>query len=284
MLIWALLSSVIFVASNIFIRFYLSGVHWLALIWTRSLGALICLSLIVFYNTSWKELQTYLIEIGSSPFLWIITLIAGFLGIWGFIKAIKLLPLYLVIPFTTLNLMTVLVSHLLLNLPIQQTQVAGVVLGSFGLFLLARSRASSSEKKGWYWLFPCMISWGLAYPLSQPLIQSTSPIFFASTMELSVFIGSTALLVPLNKIKRQFIFSTLPKPSYLGWMVSLLVLGVICDGIAREGVSPISMLAFAGLSEIGVLIMGHFFFQERLKLRQWLGACLTFIALFLILA
>jgi drug/metabolite transporter (DMT)-like permease len=284
MLIWALLSSVIFVGSNIFIRFYLSGVHWLPLIWTRSLGALICLSLIVFYSTSSKELQIYLIEIGSSPFLWTLTLAAGFLGIWGFIKAIKLLPLYLVIPFTTLNLVTVLVSHLQLNLPIQQTQVAGVVLGSFGLFLLARSRASSSDKKGWYWLFLCVISWGLAYPLSQPLIQSTSPIFFASTMELSVFMGSTALLVPVNKINRQFIFSTLPKTSYLGWMVGLLVLGVICDGIAREVVSPVSMLAFAGLSEIGVLIMGHFFFQERLKLRQWLGACLTFLALFLILA
>jgi drug/metabolite transporter (DMT)-like permease len=283
-LIWALLSSVIFVASNIFIRFYLGSVHWLALIWSRALGTTIILGLLVYFNDPEKLLPSYFTEIGNRPLLWLLTLSTGFLGIWGFIKSIKLLPLYIVIPFSTLNLVTVLVSHFRLDFPIENVTLVGLFLGLIGLFLLLKSQYSSKNKRGWFWMILCVISWGLTYPLSQSLIQSTSPIFFASAMEVSVVFGASLLLVSLNKSKRRQVLSTLPSPVFYSWMVGLLVLGVICDGIARESVSPISMLAFAGFSEIGVLVLGHFFYQDQLRPIQWLGAFLTFVAMFLVLA
>lgn len=284
MLIWALLSSAVFVASNIFIRFYLTNVHWLALMWSRAIGTLCCLSLVVFFGISEEVTSRYFSEMASRPLLWTLTLVTGFLGIWGFIKSIKLLPLYVVIPFTTLNLVTVLVSHLVLSLDVQSGQLVGIVLGIVGLALLVMRRQSYNNKLGWYWLFLCVTSWGVAYPLSRPLIQSTSPLFFATVMECAVFLGSSVLLLFSTKNKQKYILTTLPKPGYYGWIVSLLVFGVICDAIAREVIPPISMLAFAGFSEIGVLVIGHFFFQEQLRWRQWLGASLTLFAMFLVLA
>lgn len=284
MLIWPLLSSIIFISSNIFIRFYLRKVHWLALIWSRALGALLILSMVALCKIPNDLLQTYFFEITNHPFLWILTLTTGFLGLWGFIKAIKLLPLYIVIPFSTLNLVNVLVSHLCLNFPLENVHLAGLFLGIFGLFFLLKSHYTSSAKNGWYWLILSVVSWGLTYPLSQSLIQSTSPIFFATAMEITVVIGASLLLVSLTKTKRLQVLSTLPSRAYFCWIVALLVLGVICDGIARESVSPISMLAFAGFSEIGVLALGHLFFHEPLKPIQWLGASLTLVAMFLVLA
>jgi drug/metabolite transporter (DMT)-like permease len=283
-LIWALLSSLIFVASNIFIRFFLVNVHWLSLIWSRALGAALILGFLVYLNEPKELLLSYFSEIGNRPLLWLLTLSTGFLGIWGFIKSIKLLPLYIVIPFSTLNLVTVLVSHFRLNFPIENVTLIGIFLGLIGLFFLLKSHYAKKNKRGWFWMILCVFSWGLAYPLSQSLIQSTSPIFFATGMEVSVVLGASLLLVSLNKEKRRQVLSTLPSPVFYSWMVTLLVLGVICDGMARESVSPISMLAFAGFSEIGALVLGHFFYQEQLKPIQWLGAFLTLMAMFLVLA
>lgn len=284
MLIWALLSSVIFVASNIFIRFYLGSVHWLALIWSRAMGTALILGFFVYFNGTTELLPSYFTEISNRPMLWLLTLSTGFLGIWGFIKSIKLLPLYIVIPFSTLNPVTVLVSHFRLDFPIENFTLVGLFLGLIGLFLLLKSHYSSKNKRGWLWMILCVTSWGLTYPLSQSLIQSTSPIFFATTMEVSVFLGASLLLVSLNKSKRRQVLSSLPSPVFYNCMVALLVLGVICDGIARESISPISMLAFAGFSEIGVLVLSHFFYQEQPRPIQWLGAFLTFVAMFLVLA
>jgi len=281
-MIWAIFTSVVFACSNLFIRFYLANTHWLSLIWWRSLASSFILVIMVFSWYSHHEIEAFIAQMILQKRLWSFTLITGFIGILGFIKAIKSLPLYAVIPFTTLNLVALGVSHFYLTIPVTWQQLVGIVTGMVGFSLIYQNQHSIQNRSGWAWLLITVVCWGISYPLSQPLIRSSSPLFFATSMEVVIAIGSTILFIAGKPDWKNNIQYSRPKPAQYIILVTLLVLGVLGNGFARYGVSPIAMLAFSGFSEIGLLTASHFLFNESMKPIHWTGALLTILAMFLV--
>ncbi|MBM3937167.1 MAG: hypothetical protein FJ333_00730 [Sphingomonadales bacterium] len=279
---WAVLTAIIFACSNLFIRFRLAHIHWLSLIWWRSLASSCLLLIFLFVFHSASKIGVFCQYFTTQRGLWIITWLTGFLGILGFIKAIKALPLFAVIPFTTLNIAAVAVSYFYLQIPVTQGQLIGIFIGTVGLFLIYFNHHDLHNAKGWNWLIITVICWGISYPLAQPLIQSTSPFFFATTVEVTIFMGSTLLLMFGKKQWKHTTWNHRPDNLQYAIVVALLICGVLGNGHAREFTSPILMLAFSSFSEIGLFIVGHFQFNERLKPLHWTGAILTILAMLLV--
>lgn len=233
----------------------------------------------ILYTQS--ELVIILNSVQANPSTWLLVCLTGFLGILGFIKAINSLPLFIVIPFTTLNLISPVASYYFLQITATGLQITGISFGILGLTLIYYQQDTFySSSTGWRWLILTIICWGISYPLSQSLIQSTSPLFFATSIELVVFTGCTLILPFKKELRSHMMSGVMPIFKHYIILVALLIVGVLTNGLARQHINPLAMLAFSTFSEIGLIIAGYYFFNERMSLLQRMGLIITIVASF----
>lgn len=207
-------------------------------------------------------------------------------ALYLYMKAIKLSPLSLSIPFLSFTpVFMILTGFLILDEIPNVWGVCGilfVVVGSYVLYsskikygYLAPLRAIRKEPGSWLMLGVAIL-YSILAVLGKKAIQHSSPIFFGFFFLASVNIIILIFFPLLSKIKWNALFSMPVRGICVGFV---LYLHVLLHVLAISMVEAVYMISVKRMSIVFAVIYGWLLFKETDIKSRMLGAVLMFLGI-----
>lgn len=218
------------------------------------------------------------------------------LSIVLYIKALRLSPLSLTLPFLALTpVFLIFVSYLILGEKVSLWGGMGIFLIALGGYTLNIQKIKAgigeplraiTKEKGSIMMIGVALIYSVTGPLGKMAIEHSSPLFFGTTY----FIVLTLLFTPIalykgrryyqrpegRKIRREAVLSSFLPGIFYSFMVASHMVAISLANVAYViSVKRISII-------IGVLF-GYLFFKEKNIRERLLGATLMFIGFVIII-
>lgn len=209
------------------------------------------------------------------------------LSIILYIKALRLSPLSLTLPFLALTpVFLIFVSYLILGEKVSLWGGMGILLIASGSYTLNIQRIKAgigeplraiTKEKGSIMMIGVALIYSVTGSLGKMAIEHSSPLFFGTTY----FIVLTLLFTPIalykgRKIRREAVLSSFLPGIFYSFMVASHMVAISLANVAYViSVKRISII-------IGVLF-GYLFFKEKNIRERLLGALLMFIGFVIII-
>lgn len=252
--------------------------------WLRLLCALPMLILLLFF-IPFPELKRdfYIAFLLAIP-LEIIALI------W-YVKALKLSPLSLTLPFLSLTpIFLIFIPYILIGERITLLAGIGVVLIAVGGYLLNLKESKKgllepffaiAKERGSLLMVGVAFIYSITSTLGKIAIENSSPIFFGVTYFLSVFLFLTPLVIYKGKDEIKMIFrnGALKSSILPGFFQAIMIIShMLSLGLTKVAY----MISVKRLSLLIGIIYGRIIFKESNFKERMFGSLLMFIGFLLI--
>ncbi len=223
------------------------------------------------------------------PFLLTIALsIFNIFGLVFFLKGIQRAPVSIVVPVSAIKLFTILTAVFIVGEVWKTNYLFAFLFSTIGLLLLyfqGKQQSSATEQKnGMLYGILASFFWGSSYALYTYPISWWGPLGFSLVIETTAMFFGFVLVIRdgllknlLKYISTKHIFTYLK----LGF---LLVAGGLAINISYQYLPIMVINILIISSQLLSVLIGYFFFKERLSPKQWMGLALIIISFFIVAA
>lgn len=207
-----------------------------------------------------------------------------------YIKALKLSPLSVTLPFLSLTpLFLIIISYVIVGESVSIKGAIGIfliVMGSYMLHIREFKKGifepfiAIKREKGSIYMIIVALIYAITSSLGKKAIELSSPIFFAS----SFFTAVTIVLTPLALVRENFKIS-LPKINLIKAIIlpSLLYSIMIISHVMALSLTKVAyMIAVKRLSLLIGVLFGYFMFKESNIKERLFGSILMLVGFILI--
>lgn len=223
----------------------------------------------------------------------IIALPVEILTIILYIKALKLSPLSLTLPFLSLTpVFLIFISYFILGEKVSQQGAGGIFLIAFGGYLLNISEVKKgifeplkaiTKEKGSVLMIFVALFYSITSSMGKVAIEHSSPLFFGITyfVALNFIFAPVGLIMGKGEIKK-FILDKKYKSLFLpGLLYSIMV---ITHMTAMKLTKVAYMISVKRTSLLIGVIYGYLFFNEKNIRSRFLGAFLMFLGFIMVVS
>jgi drug/metabolite transporter (DMT)-like permease len=180
----------------------------------------------------------------------------------------------------TTPIFTVLIARMIFNEKISKIGWVGILIEFIGVVVICLWEGIFSLNAGVLWILISAISFSIYNILQRKLVNKYTPM---QTTTYSIFAGTIILVAFLPKVLPEL------KNSFWQANVSVIIMGVVCSGIAylmwskalalAEKTSEVSNFLF--VSPLLTTLMGFFTLFEIPSIGTWLGGAIIFLGIIL---
>ncbi|MEY4050259.1 MAG: EamA-like transporter family [Bacteroidota bacterium] len=288
-ILFVLIGALCFAVSNAYWKKVTQTIPYQIGMFYRGIFASIIFSILYFGfrdNTFFKGWTVHTLSLGT-PFLLTIALsVFNIFGLVFFLRGIQKAPVSIVVPVSAIKLFTILTAVFIVGEVWKANYLYAFIFSTAGLLLLyfqGKEKASVSEQKnGMLYGVLASFFWGSSYALYTYPISWWGPLGFSLVVETTAMLFGLVLVIRdgllknlLNYISAKHIFTYLK----LGF---LLVAGGLAINISYQYLPIMVINILIISSQLLSVLIGYFFFKERLSPKQWMGLALIIISFFIV--
>ena len=223
----------------------------------------------------------------GTPFLLTIALsVFNIFGLVFFLRGIQRAPVSIVVPVSAIKLFTILTAVFIVGEVWKANYLYAFIFSTAGLLLLyfqGKQQSSSSEQKnGMLYGILASFFWGSSYALYTYPIRWWGPLGFSLVIETTAMLFGLVLVIRDGLLKNIFNYiSSKHIATYLK-LGLLLVAGGLSINISYQYLPIMVINILIISSQLLSVLIGYFFFKERLSTKQWLGLALIIISFFIV--
>ncbi len=283
-IIFALISAFSLATSDAFTKKSLKDHNEYIIAWLRLLFSLPLLITACFFIPMPELNRDFYI-------IFIIALPLEIASIILYIKALKLSPMSLTLPFLSLTpLFLIIISYILLGESVSSAGAAGIILIVAGSYILNIKDIKKgffepfiaiSKEKGAVYMIAVAMIYSVTASLGKAAIELSSPVFFGSVFFTAVAIGFTPVALYKGKPKASSLNMQVFKSAVVpGLFYSLMIISHV---IALSMTNVAYMISVKRLSLLIGVLYGYYLFKESGIKERFIGSVLMLIGFLLII-
>mgnify|MGYP000055641785 CR=1 FL=1 len=288
-IIYVLIGALCFAISNAYWKKVTATIPYQIGMFYRGIFATIIFSILYFGFRQADFFKYWVVRDIAMDKEFILSIALSVFNIFGlvfFLQGIQKAPVSIVVPVSALKVFTILTAVFIVGEAWKMPYLYAFVLSTGGLLFLyleGSANASSSEQKtGVLYGLASSFFWGSSYALYTYPIQWWGPLGFSFVIE------TTAMLFGLVLIIRDGLLSSLHqyiKATHIQTYIVqgiLLVTGGLAINISYQYLPIMVINILIISSQLLSVLIGYFFFKERLSPKQWLGLAFIIISFFIV--
>jgi len=223
----------------------------------------------------------------GTPFLLTIALsIFNIFGLVFFLRGIQRAPVSIVVPVSAIKLFTILTAVFIVGEIWKANYLYAFIFSTAGLLLLyfqGKQQSSISEQKnGMLYGVLASFFWGSSYALYTYPISYWGPLGFSLVIETTAMLFGLVLVIRDGLLKSLFNYISAKHIFTYLKLGLLLVSGGLAINISYQYLPIMVINILIISSQLLSVLIGYFFFKERLSPKQWLGLALIIISFFIV--
>lgn len=234
----------------------------------------------------WFLLSQKSITCSYSDFLWCVLIcVVSYLGLYFFNRSNEKGDITIIVPIISLNgMVSTLLAFTLLGENVSFQRAIAMILAFAGVIVISFDFTSFSIKKlkNSTWIgfaLLAMLFWGISFSFFGFANKTLGVEFFSFLLEGIIFILAG---IQIFVIKKQKIFSLIGISSAILWTLALAVCGIVGVYCSNIGFYLVSISSVEYLGTIGFtfpIVMGYFYYKERISFQKWIGVGLVIMGL-----
>jgi len=223
----------------------------------------------------------------GNPFLLTIALsIFNIFGLVFFLRGIQRAPVSIVVPVSAIKLFTILTAVFIVGEVWKANYLYAFIFSTAGLLLLyfqGKQQSSISEQKnGMLYGVLASFFWGSSYALYTYPISYWGPLGFSLVIETTAMLFGLVLVIRDGLLKSLFNYISAKHIFTYLKLGLLLVSGGLAINISYQYLPIMVINILIISSQLLSVLIGYFFFKERLSPKQWLGLAFIIISFFIV--
>ena len=223
----------------------------------------------------------------GNPFLLTIALsVFNIFGLVFFLRGIQRAPVSIVVPVSAIKLFTILTAVFIVGEVWKANYLYAFIFSTAGLLLLyfqGKQESSISEQKnGMLYGVLASFFWGSSYALYTYPISYWGPLGFSLVIETTAMLFGLVLVIRDGLLKNLFNYISAKHIFTYLKLGLLLVSGGLAINISYQYLPIMVINILIISSQLLSVLIGYFFFKERLSPKQWLGLALIIISFFIV--
>ena len=237
-------------------------------------------------NAFFKGWTVHTLSFGN-PFLLTIALsIFNIFGLVFFLRGIQRAPVSIVVPVSAIKLFTILTAVFIVGEVWKANYLYAFIFSTAGLLLLyfqGKQQSSISEQKnGMLYGVVASFFWGSSYALYTYPISYWGPLGFSLVIETTAMLFGLVLVIRDGLLKNLFNYISAKHIFTYLKLGLLLVSGGLAINISYQYLPIMVINILIISSQLLSVLIGYFFFKERLSPKQWMGLALIIISFFIV--
>ena len=223
----------------------------------------------------------------GNPFLLTIALsIFNIFGLVFFLRGIQRAPVSIVVPVSAIKLFTILTAVFIVGEVWKANYLYAFIFSTAGLLLLyfqgKQEFSISEQKNGMLYGVLASFFWGSSYALYTYPISYWGPLGFSLVIETTAMLFGLVLVIRDGLLKNLFNYISAKHIFTYLKLGLLLVSGGLAINISYQYLPIMVINILIISSQLLSVLIGYFFFKERLSPKQWLGLAFIIISFFIV--
>ena len=221
------------------------------------------------------------------PFLLTIALsIFNIFGLVFFLRGIQRAPVSIVVPVSAIKLFTILTAVFIVGEVWKVNYLYAFICSTVGLLLIyfqeKKSTSINEQKNGMLFGLLASFFWGSSYALYVYPISYWGPLGFSFVIETTAMLFGFVLVIKDGLLKNTFNYiSAKHIVTYLK-LGLLLVSGGLAINLSYQYLPIMVINILIISSQLLSVLIGYFFFKERLSMKQWIGLAFIIVSFFIV--
>jgi len=203
-----------------------------------------------------------------------------------FLRGIQRAPVSIVVPVSAIKLFTILTAVFIVGEVWKANYLYAFIFSTAGLLLLyfqGKQESSISEQKnGMLYGVLASFFWGSSYALYTYPISYWGPLGFSLVIETTAMLFGLVLVIRDGLLKNLFNYISAKHIFTYLKLGLLLVSGGLAINISYQYLPIMVINILIISSQLLSVLIGYFFFKERLSPKQWLGLAFIIISFFIV--
>lgn len=284
--IFVILSSICFGISNAYWKKAIGQKSFYVVIFFRGLFTSILLGIILGLNYFFNFLPDILLSNHTAPistyiYAVLLSIFSG-IGLYFFVKSIQKDKISVVVPLSSINVFSVLTAVFILNETWKNEYLVQIGLVVFGALLIyyssKRENKISSNKNIIITSVLAAFFWGISYALFKVYIQKIGALPFAFILELTITCFAFCIII-YNQVLNEILNENNIK-HYI-FLSLLLFFGTLFINVGLQNTPIIVVNILSSITMLISLFLAFILYDEKLKLKEWIGVLFIIMAIFL---